>query len=84
MSDPCSVTLSPAQLTTLQDAVAAGEAPTIEHALAAAIEEWAISRFTLPPVDELRRMVQEGIDSGPGQPAELVFARLRAKYEAML
>ncbi|HEV2561971.1 MAG TPA: type II toxin-antitoxin system ParD family antitoxin [Rhizomicrobium sp.] len=32
---------------------------------------------------ELRRMIQEGIDSGPSIPAEEVFARLKAKYRAM-
>ena len=33
--------------------------------------------------EELRREIQKGIDSGPPIPAEEVFARLRAKYEAM-
>lgn len=32
---------------------------------------------------ELRRLIQEGIDSGPGVPAEEVFDRLEAKYSAM-
>lgn len=33
--------------------------------------------------DRLRALVREGIDSGPGIPAEEVFARLRHKYAAM-
>jgi antitoxin ParD1/3/4 len=34
-------------------------------------------------IDELRRLIQEGGESGPGFDADLVFARLRAKYAAM-
>lgn len=32
---------------------------------------------------ELRKAVKEGFESGPGVPAEEVFARLEAKYRAM-
>ena len=32
---------------------------------------------------ELRKAIQEGLDSGPPIPAEKVFARLKAKYRAM-
>lgn len=31
-----------------------------------------------------REKIREGIESGPGIPAEEVFARLEAKYQAML
>lgn len=33
--------------------------------------------------DRLRALIREGIDSGPGIPADEVFARLRRKYAAM-
>lgn len=33
-------------------------------------------------LEEMRAFVQAGIDSGPGVPAEEVFARLKAKYQA--
>ncbi|MBV9835662.1 MAG: type II toxin-antitoxin system ParD family antitoxin [Alphaproteobacteria bacterium] len=33
--------------------------------------------------DRLRALIREGIDSGPGIPADEVFARLRSKYAAM-
>jgi antitoxin ParD1/3/4 len=33
-------------------------------------------------LDELRRLVQEGIDSGPGIPAQKVFAELRRRIGA--
>ena len=34
-------------------------------------------------IEKLRAFVQEGIDSGPGIPADEVFDRLEAKYAAM-
>jgi Arc/MetJ-type ribon-helix-helix transcriptional regulator len=30
--------------------------------------------------EELRRLINEGVESGPGIDAELIFSRLRAKY----
>jgi antitoxin ParD1/3/4 len=33
--------------------------------------------------DHLKALIREGIDSGPGIPADDVFARLRRKYAAM-
>ncbi|MGZ8246328.1 MAG: type II toxin-antitoxin system ParD family antitoxin [Methylomagnum sp.] len=35
-------------------------------------------------VEQIRRQVQEGRDSGASIPAEMVFDRLTAKYQAML
>ncbi len=35
-------------------------------------------------IADLRRQVEEGMNSGPGLPAEEVFARLEAKYETMV
>jgi antitoxin ParD1/3/4 len=34
-------------------------------------------------LEELRREIRKGVDSGPAIPAEEVFARLRAKLKAM-
>lgn len=34
-------------------------------------------------LDQLRKQIQAGIDSGEGIPAETVFDRLTAKYQAM-
>lgn len=34
-------------------------------------------------LDELRKAIDEGINSGPGIPAEQVFEELRVKYQAM-
>lgn len=35
----------------------------------------------LTGLEELRALIQEGLDSGPGRPADEVFARLEARYE---
>jgi len=37
---------------------------------------------TMDP-EKLRRLVKEGVESGPGINAKLIFSRLRAKYAAM-
>jgi antitoxin ParD1/3/4 len=35
-------------------------------------------------IEEYRSKIREGIESGPGIPAEDVFTRLEAKYQTML
>lgn len=35
-------------------------------------------------LEEYREKIREGMESGPGIPADEVFARLAAKYQAML
>jgi antitoxin ParD1/3/4 len=35
-------------------------------------------------LDEYREKIRQGMESGPGIPADEVFARLEAKYQAML
>jgi antitoxin ParD1/3/4 len=35
-------------------------------------------------LEEYREKIREGRESGPGTPADEVFARLEAKYQAML
>jgi antitoxin ParD1/3/4 len=48
--------------------VTRGEYPSESDAVIGAIEEWRATRFVEDySVDELRRLAQEGIDSGPGE-----------------
>jgi antitoxin ParD1/3/4 len=42
-----------------------------------------LERINAERLADLRRAIQEGLDSGPGQPAEEVFSELRTKYRAM-
>ena len=34
-------------------------------------------------LDELRHLIQEGMESGPGKPAEAVFDRVEGKYRQL-
>jgi antitoxin ParD1/3/4 len=46
-----------------------------------ALRDWRMRRkIETLEIEELRRLVQEGIDSGPGLDADAVFARLRARF----
>jgi len=45
------------------------------------LKDWRLKRkVEALDVEELRRFVQEGIDSGPSIDTDTVFARLREKY----
>ena len=37
----------------------------------------------IPDPEEFRRLIEEGMNSGPSIDAEIVFARLRAKYDSL-
>jgi len=85
MDDGCTITITvdPATAEALEAAVAAGEHPSVEAAVTAAIDEWWGDRvIEAMGVERLRTMLQEGLDS-PTVDGEAVFARLRAKYKAM-
>jgi antitoxin ParD1/3/4 len=65
----------------LKAAVDRGEYATTSEAVREALRDWRLKRKVEElDVEDLRRLVQEGIDSGPSVDAETVFARLRAKY----
>jgi antitoxin ParD1/3/4 len=62
-------------------AVEQGDYSTTSEVIREALRDWKLKRkIESLDVEELRRLVQEGIDSGPSIDAETVFARLRAKY----
>jgi antitoxin ParD1/3/4 len=68
-------------------AVESGDYATSSEVVRDAIRDWQIKRhIENANTAELRRLVQEGIDSldrGEGIPAEEVFARLKERYSAM-
>lgn len=65
----------------LRAAVEAGEYSSVSEAVRDALRGWRLRRkVEALELDELRRLVQEGADSGPGIEADTVFARLRARY----
>ena len=68
----------------IRDAVDSGDYATTSEVIRDAVRDWRLKRrVEALDVEDLRRLVQEGIDSGPSIPADEVFAKLRAKYGAM-
>jgi antitoxin ParD1/3/4 len=52
----------------ISDAVARGEYASENEALLGAVEEWRAQRHVeVIGLEELKRLIQEGVDSGPGQ-----------------
>jgi antitoxin ParD1/3/4 len=76
-----SIALPPDMVADIKAAVEQGEYATTSEVIRDALRDWRLKRVieTLD-AEELRRLVQEGIESGPSLDAETVFARLRAKY----
>lgn len=82
-SPEITVTLSESTLGAIRDAVASGEYASADEIVRDALRDWKVKhRVSQIELDEIRRLVQEGADSGPGIDADLVFG-LRAKYAAM-
>ena len=76
-----SIALPPDMITALRKAVESGEYASSSEVIREALRDWKLKRKVESlEIDELRRLVQEGIDSGPGIDGELVFSRLREKY----
>jgi antitoxin ParD1/3/4 len=60
--------LSPEIAAAVEEAVVGGEYESASHVISDALREWQIGRAGEGlSVAELRRLVQEGIDSGPGR-----------------
>ncbi|MGX7873537.1 type II toxin-antitoxin system ParD family antitoxin [Mesorhizobium sp. ORM6] len=82
--DKRSITLSPELAQAVDDVVAAGEYASASEVIRDALRQWKDRRDLLGyTVEELRKLVQEGIDSGPAQDGEPIMERLRAKYLKM-
>jgi antitoxin ParD1/3/4 len=78
------ITLSPEHASLVDDVVAAGEFGSASEVVGEALREWKERRenhgYTLA---ELRRLVQEGIDSGPGRFESMddIKAEARRRFE---
>ncbi|MDP2260570.1 MAG: type II toxin-antitoxin system ParD family antitoxin [Caulobacter sp.] len=69
----------------VREAVESGDYATTSEVIRDALRDWFQKRkVALLEQDALRLLIREGMDSGPGRPAEEVFARLTAKYAAMV
>ncbi|HJU18026.1 MAG TPA: type II toxin-antitoxin system ParD family antitoxin [Stellaceae bacterium] len=79
-----SVALPPEMVSDVRNAVASGEYASASEVIREALRDWRRKRHVASlEIEETRRLVREGIDSGPGVDADRVFARLRAKYAGM-
>ncbi|MGD9616389.1 MAG: type II toxin-antitoxin system ParD family antitoxin [Alphaproteobacteria bacterium] len=68
----------------IRDAVASGDYASADEVIRDALRDWKLKRqLAQVELADMRRLVQEGAESGAGIDADLVFARLRAKYAAM-
>lgn len=79
-----SVALPPDMVALVRDAVESGEYASASEVIREALRAWKFRRkVEALEIDELRELIREGAESGPGTDADLLFARLRAKYEKM-
>ena len=75
-----SIALTPDMVAELR-AVEGGDHGSVSEVVRDALRDWRLHRkIETLETEELRRLVQEGIDSGPGLEADAVFARLRARF----
>jgi antitoxin ParD1/3/4 len=76
-----SVALTPDMVAEVRAAVAGGDYGSVSEVVRDALRDWRLRRKVATlETEELRRLVQEGIDSGPGLDADEVFAWLRARF----
>ena len=78
-----SVALTPEMVAEVRAAVEGGDYGSVSEVVGDALRDWRLRRkIETLETEELRRLVQEGIDSGPGLDADAVFARLRTRFGA--
>jgi antitoxin ParD1/3/4 len=78
-----SVAVTPEMAAMLREVVGSGEYASSSEVMREALREWKFRRGQRErAVEELRRLIQEGIDSGPPEDADIVFDRLLAEFDA--
>ena len=79
-----SIALPPEMANLLREAVESGEYASASEVIRDALRTWKRWRnLEALELGELRRLVQQGIRSGPAVEAEPVLSRLESKYAAM-
>ena len=79
-----SIAVTPEMAALMRQAVEAGEYASTSEVVRDALRDWEYRRKQRDQaIIELRRLIQEGIDSGPSVDGEAFFDRLRAKYKRM-
>jgi antitoxin ParD1/3/4 len=76
-----SVALTADMVAEVRAAGEGGDYGSVSEVMRDALRDWRLRRkIETLETEELRRLVQEGIDSGPGLEADAVFARLRVQF----
>ena len=79
-----SIALPPDMVSMIKAAVASGEYASTSEIIREALRGWKFKRkLETLEHEELRQLIQDGIDSGPSSSAQVVFSKLRAKYAKM-
>jgi antitoxin ParD1/3/4 len=79
-----SVALTPELAAMLEAAVETGDYASTSEVIREALRDWKEKQLRRDAARaEIRRLWQEGLDSGPPEDGEAVMARLEAKYRAM-
>jgi antitoxin ParD1/3/4 len=80
-----SVAVTPEMAALMREAVEAGEYASTSEVVRDALRDWEYRRKQRDlAIVELRRLIQEGIDSGPSVDGEEAMARIIADIEAEL
>ena len=67
-AEKMSITLTPALAEMVNQAVATGDYASTSEVIREALRDWRLKQLTRQrQLDELRRLVEEGIQSGPGR-----------------
>ena len=78
-----SVAVTPEMAAMMREVVGSGEYASASEVMREALREWKFRRGQREQaIEDLRRLVQEGIDSGPAEDGETVFERLRAEFDS--
>ncbi len=80
-----SITISSELADEVDEAVASGEYPSDSEVVVDALRQWKERRDNFGySLEELKRLVQEGIDSGPGRYASMdeIKAEARRRFES--
>lgn len=80
-----SITLSKEMADAVREAVDSGDYATTSEVIREALRGWRFKRITVDPSDTatIRKLVEEGMASGPSVDAGPVFDRLKKQYAAL-
>jgi antitoxin ParD1/3/4 len=78
------VTVTPEMAAEIREVVEAGEYASAGEVVHAALRDWSVRRTQQHGLEELGRLWDEGMASGPAVDGQEAFARIRKKLDAKL